>query len=219
VASSGSETPRLPAEIAGHEACHCVAAFLLGRRIESVSIVADSDSGGRALIYALREPPTIEEALVDIAIFTIADIYTGWRSMASGYIETGISKEDEEQAFACATKILGAESMEWRPIVELGRARAHLMLRGEDFRACHEALVPELLNWKTLPGEIVEGLLAAAITGPGFTGLLASEAEDFLAEHGQDFAAFSPSPRGPVHTPLPDPGSSSSSGSGVGGLR
>jgi hypothetical protein len=52
-----------------------------------------------------------------------------------------------------------------------------------------------------LPGEIVENLIAEAIAGPGSTGMLAAEAEDFLAEHGQDFAAsslllgLSPAPR------------------------
>jgi hypothetical protein len=83
------------------------------------------------------------------------------------------------------------------------------MLRREDFRACHEALVPPLLKWRTLPGEIVEGILAEAIANPEASAeQLASEGAEAMevASAGNHEGEGSRRPAAPVRIsirPLP----------------
>jgi hypothetical protein len=90
-------------------------------------------------------------------------------------VEHGVAEQDEGQAFECAAKLPGVDFREWRPIVELGRARAHVLLERPDFGACFEALVPALLEQKTMSGAAVEELFAATLAagapaGPAVAG-------------------------------------------------
>ena len=154
------------AELAGHESAHCVAAFLLGRLIASVSIERNEDSGGRAHIWTLRQPQTHEEALIDITVFLAGDVFCGWQGMALEWAETGVAEQDEARAYNSASKIPGVATSGVKAIVELGRARAHALIEREEFKAGHAALCPVLLERQTLGGEEVEVLLTAAIGKP-----------------------------------------------------
>jgi hypothetical protein len=118
--------------IADHEACHCAAAYLLGRKIAGVTIRRTEDARGMAHIYTLREPQSLEEALSDITIFLVGDIFSGWQSHALEWAETGVAKLDEARAFNSASKV-AATALEIAAVVELGRARARAMLGREDF--------------------------------------------------------------------------------------
>jgi hypothetical protein len=175
--------PDSPVWLAGHECAHCCAAFLLGRKIVSVSIRPDADSHGRAHIQTLKVPQTLEECLEDLIVFLVGDAWWGCRSLALEWVATGEAKEDEGKAFASASKIPGVAGQEVTAIVELGRARAHVMLERPDFQAAHAALLPVLLEEKVLSGETVECICAAAIaTLPDFSAVDSpSDAEGAVA--------------------------------------
>ena len=108
----------------------------------------------------LRNPQRLEEGLVEIVIDLAGH---GWRSMAFEWVESGVAEQDEARAFDTASKLPGVDPREWRAIVELARARAHVLLERADFQAAHAALVPVLLEQRVLAGEEVEEICREAI--------------------------------------------------------
>jgi hypothetical protein len=149
--------------IAEHESAHATAAFLLGRRIASVSILPNDDSGGRAVIETLKKPQTVDEGVIDIAIVLAGDVLAGHRGLGLEWAESGGVLEDESRAFDIASRIAGVDALEWRAIVELGRARAAVLAERDDFKAGMAALAPVLLQREEIPGDEVEAVLWAAI--------------------------------------------------------
>lgn len=88
------------------------------------------------------------------------------------------------------------DAKELEPIVELGRARARVLLERSDFRAAHAALVPALLERKTLAGETVEGICREAIASESFSASDPGDAEGAVVARSAAWDGTAPvSPR------------------------
>lgn len=120
-----------PAKISEHEAAHCVVAAVLGFDIQSVSIVADSESAGR-LTYSIPANATRASQLAVIcAPYALGTRFLqgddAKQALAAGVLDaSGSMTADGRQAFAKARQILNAHRAETQNLAHALRENLRL---------------------------------------------------------------------------------------------
>ena len=136
-----------------HEAGHAVARFVLGRRIDRVSIVPDDESLGhvRGYVlrkigedwnYTLRDVQLLEDEIVSILAGAVAETRLTGRENPVG------AQHDRDNAAMLAVHLEGPEVAE--PYLNYLEARARALIGAR--WSIVEALAAELLERKVLSG-------------------------------------------------------------------